>query len=88
MSQQQEEKPAWQIGDVVRSKKYPQFELLRMVEFKLTPKGRRLAKLQPLLAADDYEGISYPMWTRGLDEWYMQRVRLEENEAGHAPDDQ
>ena len=59
-----------------------------MVEFKLTPKGRRLAKLQPLLASDDDEGISYPMWTRGQDEWYMKQVRPQESEAEHAPDDQ
>ena len=68
MSHQQEEKPTWQIGDVARSKKCPQFEPLRIVEIKLTPKDRQLAKLQPLWAPDDYEGIRSPVCTRGVVE--------------------
>jgi hypothetical protein len=88
VSQEHEEKPVWQIGDVVRSKQCPQFEPLRIAEFKLTPKGRRLAKLQPLWAPDDFEGIHYPIWTRGLDEWYMQRVRPVNSEDDHVPGQQ
>jgi hypothetical protein len=81
----QTEKPAWQVGDVVRSKKYYALEPLRIAAFKRTPKGRQLAKLQPLWASDDYEGMRYPIWTRGLDEWYMKRVPPENSEEGHAP---